>query len=135
MADPAATTTVLAASGQGAEHARRYELARQAATGGAADGWRHGLGVLAAKGVAYWMGTWATRSATGPPPSTAPTSQAELPLSTTTRSLSAHQSEGGEPASSACRSLLAPAVEAVVAVLAQMTLAHARSHIQKGPCP
>lgn len=123
------------AGGQASEHARRYELARQAATGGAADGWRHGLGVLAAKGMAYWMGTWAALCTTGEPPSTAPTSQAELPLSATTRSLSAHHSEGGESASSACRSLLAPAVEAVVAVLAQMTLAHARSPLPKEPCP
>jgi hypothetical protein len=132
VADPPA---VVEAGGHASEHARRYEQARQAATGGAADGWRHGLGVLAAKGVAYWMATWASLTPTGAPSPAGTTSQAELPLSTTTRSLSAHQPEGGESSSSACRSFLSPAADAVVAVLAQMTLAHARSPMQKGPFP
>lgn len=136
MADPpCGDTAIVEAGGQAPEHARRYEQARQAATGGAADGWRHGLGVLAAKGVAYWMATWASLAPTGAPPPVGTNPQAEPPLSATSRSLSAHQPQGGESSSSACRSFLSPAADAVVAVLAQMTLAHARTPMQKGPSP
>jgi hypothetical protein len=124
-ADSPGATTV-GAGGQAAEHARRYEQARQAATAGAADGWRHGLGVLAAKGVAYWMATWSSLTPTDAQPLVGTTTQAEPSLSTTTP-LPAHQPEGGELSGSACTSFLPQAADAVVAVLAQMTLAHARS--------
>lgn len=114
------------------EHARRYELLRQIAAGGPGEGWRHGLGVLAARGMAWWMATWASLSAPGSTPgtasSTAATPRAGLPLSATTRSLPARHHGGGESSSSACASLLpAATTAAVVKVLAQMTLAHARN--------
>jgi hypothetical protein len=127
VADP--PTAAVEAGGPAPEHARRYEQARQAATGDTADGWRHGLGVLAARGVAYWMAAWASLPPTDAPPPAGTTSRAEPSLSTTTRSLSAHQPEGGESSGSARTSFLPPAVDAVVAVLAQMTLAHTRSPI------
>jgi hypothetical protein len=103
------------------EHAARYELARQVAVSGGGEGWRHGLGVLATKGVAAWMGAWAAwapgaaRNRAGATPS-----QAEPSSSTETK-------KGGEPETgSACTSFPTPAAKDVVAVLAQMTLAHAR---------
>jgi hypothetical protein len=103
------------------EHARRYEQARQVATGGGADGWRHGLGVLAARGVAAWMATWATLTPPDARPRTRTTEQAEPSPATDPR-------EGGAQSTrSACTSFPPPAAAAVVAVLAQMTLAHARS--------
>ena len=80
------------------------------------------------------MATWAALTPTGIPPA-ATTPRAELPLSTTTRSLPAHHGEGGASDSSARGSLPPPTVEAVVAVLAQMTLAHARIPPQKGTVP
>ena len=77
------------------------------------------------------MATWAALTGTGAPSPVATTSQAELPVSATTP-LSAHYPKGGESSSSACRSLLPPATEAIVGVLAQMTLAHARGTPKKG---
>jgi hypothetical protein len=40
--------------------AERYEQLRQVVLGGQAEGWRHGLGVLANKGMAGWMAAWNT---------------------------------------------------------------------------
>ena len=111
------------------EHARRYEQARQVATGGGAQGWRHGLGVLAAKGVAFWMATWAALAATGARPPAGTTRQAEPPPSTDS------ENAGEELTGSACTSFPPQTADAVVAVLAQMTLAHARNPAQKGPAP
>jgi hypothetical protein len=107
------------------EHARRYEQARQVAASGGADGWRHGLGVLAARGVAAWMATWAALTPAGARPGSGTTEQAEPSPAT-------HPPEGGARSTgSACTSFPPPppppAAAAVVAVLAQMTLAHARS--------
>jgi hypothetical protein len=104
--------------------ADRYEQLRQAAAAGA-GGWRHGLGVLAAKGMAGWMAAWASLPAPAEPGDTpAATPRADSSLSTTTPSLPAPAEKGGmEPA----RESLPPAATAtVVAVLAQMTLAHTR---------
>jgi hypothetical protein len=104
------------------EHAARYEQARQVATGGGGEGWRHGLGVLATKGVAAWMGAWAAwapggaRNQAGATPS-----QAEPSSSNQTQ-------KGGETdTGSACTSFPPPAAKDVVAVLTQMALAHART--------
>ena len=95
------------------EHAARYELARQVAVDGDGEGWRHGLGLLATKGVAAWMGAWAAwapggaRNRAGATPS-----QAEPSSSTPTQ-------KGGEPETgSACTSFPPPAAQDVVAVLA-----------------
>jgi len=100
----------------------RYEQLRQAAAAGT-GGWRHGLGVLATKGVAGWMAAWAALPALAEPGDTpAATPRADSSLSTTTQSLPNPAVKGGlEPA----REVLPPAATAVaVAVLAQMTLAH-----------
>lgn len=118
--DPPAGTAGAQTGGDVHEHARRYEQARLVATGGGADGWRHGLGVLAAKGVAAWMATWAalTPGARSPAGTTA---QADPAPSTDPRK------GGAQSTGSACPSFPPPAATAIVAVLAQMTLAHARS--------
>src|SRR5437868_15452212 len=50
-----------------AQSAGRYELLRAAAASGS-GGWRHGLGVLAAKGMAARMGAWAAVEAASPRP-------------------------------------------------------------------
>jgi len=85
--------------------------------------------VLVAKGMVTWMAAWASLPAVaadpGGTPATAP--QADVSLSTATRSLSTPSTRGGEQSSSACTSLLsAVATAEIVSVLAQMTLAHAR---------
>jgi hypothetical protein len=108
----------------GAQLADRYEQLRQAAAAGS-GGWRHGLGVLATKGMAGWMAAWAAVSELAEPgDSPAATPRADSSLSTTTPSLPTHPEKGGpEPA----RESLPPAATAmVVAVLAQMTLACTR---------
>lgn len=111
-------------------HAHRYEQARQVALGGGVQGWRYGLGVLAARGVAAWMATWAALASTGAPDPSGTRVQAEPP------SAAERQKGGAGSAGSACAPFPTPAVDAVVAVLAQMTLAHARNPIQqKGPSP
>lgn len=106
-----------------AGHTVRYEQARQAAISGSGQGWRHGLGVLAAKGVAVWMATWTAWVGPGAPGSAGTTSaQAEPPTA------APHIRKGGEDVTgSACTSFPSPAADAVVAVLTQMTLAHARN--------
>jgi hypothetical protein len=111
-------------------HVRRYEQARQVAIGGGVQGWRYGLGVLAARGVAAWIATWAALASTrAPDPSgtrvqAAPASAAE------------EQKGGARSTGSACTPFPTPAADAVVAVLASMTLAHARNPTQqKGPSP
>lgn len=101
---------------------QRYEQLRAIATSGNAGGWRHGLGVLAVKGIVCWMAAWAALPAVVP----AATPQADASLSTSTPSLSAPASEGGS-SSSACVS--PPLTASIVAVLAQMTLAHARDTV------
>ena len=112
------------------EHAHRYEQARQVALGGGIQGWRYGLGVLAARGVAAWMATWAALVPTGAPDPSGTSVQAEPP------SAAESQKGGAGSTGSACTPFPTPAADAVVAVLAQMTLVHARNPIQqKGPSP
>jgi hypothetical protein len=104
---------------------RGYERLRDAASCGS-GGWRLGLGVLLTQGVVAWMAAW-----TALPASTADlggiaagSSRAES-LSTTTPSPATTSTEGGEK--SPARSSFLPAATAdIVAVLAAMTLAHAR---------
>ena len=74
--------------------AERYEQLRQAAATGA-GGWRHGLGVLAAKGMAGWMAAWAALPDPAEPGDTpAATPRADSSLSTTTQSLPAPGEKG-----------------------------------------
>lgn len=76
-----------------------YEQLRQVALAGHGDGWRHGLGVLAAKGVAGWMRACQTIT---PPPVPAPPA----------------------PPARGTVSALAPGGRELVAVMAAMALAH-----------
>ena len=121
-----------------AQSVSRYELLRAAAASGS-GGWRHGLGVLAAKGMAAWMAAWAAVEAAPPEPGatagTAP--QADASLSTTTRSPSTPITGGGDAGSTpACSPFLPAGTGQIVAVLAQMTLAHARTAGQRhAPAP
>jgi hypothetical protein len=116
-----------------AGHVVRYEFARQAAISGNGQGWRHGLGVLAAKGVAVWMATWTAWVGPGVPgPAGTTSTQAEPPAA------APYSWKGGEDVTgSACTPFPSPAAAAVVAVLTQMTLAHARNPIPtaKGASP
>lgn len=97
-----------------ADLAEGYERLRERVLAGAADGWRLGHAVLASKGMVAWIGAWATlhppapAAGTSAPVSTAPTT---LPLSTS----SSHP----------CALSSLPHAEQIVAVLAQMALAHA----------
>jgi hypothetical protein len=88
-----------AAGGPDSAPAERYEQLRQAVLGGHAEGWRHGLGVLTGRGLTGWMRAWTGSSAApaSPPVPTAPSPAGP-----------AAGDRAGE----------------VVAVLAQMTLAH-----------
>jgi hypothetical protein len=97
--------------------------------------------------MAAWMAAWASLPAQAGPPSAAPggrgtaqlliplgegaaASQAGASLSTPTPSTPAPSIQGGDASSPACTSLLPAlsphATSEIVAVLAQMTLAHAR---------
>jgi hypothetical protein len=104
----------------GHELTRRYEQLRDAAGSAGGDAWRHGLGVLATKGVAAWMAAW-----------TALAVPAAAAAGTTTAapSASAPTPDRGGQGASACApsSLPARTTSEIVAVLAQMTLAHARN--------
>jgi hypothetical protein len=115
----------------------RYEQLRAAAASGS-GGWRHGLGVLVARGMAAWMAAWAAVEAAPPEPGvtagTAP--QADASLSTTTRSLSAPTTGGGDAGSTpACSPFLPAGTDQIVAVLTQMTLAHAHAGQRYAPAP
>ena len=95
--------------------------------------------MLAAKGMAAWMAAWAAVEAASPEPGatagTAP--QADASLSTTTPSLSTPATGGGDAGSTpACLPFLPAGTDQIVAVLAQMTLAHARTAGQRyAPAP
>jgi hypothetical protein len=51
----------------------QYEQLREVALAGHADGWRHGLGVLAARGVAGWMAVCQSVPPAAPTPPASPT--------------------------------------------------------------
>jgi hypothetical protein len=90
-----------------------YEALREAVVCGRPEGWRLGHGVLVSKGMASWMGTWpalvsakvAGRAAPEPSDPSAPPVPSTSPFPTALSSLR----NAGE----------------VVAVIAQMALAHA----------
>ena len=87
-----------------------YEALREAVVGGYSHGWRHGHGVLAGRGVAAWITAWTTPA----PDAAGTTAQRSHPLSASrsttcqTPKVLSSRPDAGE----------------VVAVLAQMTLAH-----------
>jgi hypothetical protein len=117
-----------------AQSAGRHELLRAAAASGS-GGWRHGLGVLAAKGMAAWAAVEAASPEPGATAGTAP--QADASLSATTPSLSTLATGGGDAGSTpACLPFLPAGTDQIIAVLAQMTLAHARTAGQRyAPAP
>jgi len=87
-----------------------YEALREAVLGGRAEGWRHGYGTLAGRGMAAWM---ATRASLAPAPGAgtpAPTSDPSTPATsvTTDPSMLSSLRNAGE----------------IVSVVAQMALAH-----------
>jgi hypothetical protein len=98
VSDDNAITTL--GSADGCPLCAEYEQLRRVALDGHRDGWRHGLGVLAAKGMAGWMRACRTIA----PPAPAPTS------ATPSRGLVAG---------------LGPAARELVTVMAAMALAHA----------
>lgn len=98
MAD--ATAEATPAAGDGSRLCAEYEQLRQVALAGHREGWRHGLGVLAAKGVAGWMRACRTIAPTPAP----------IPPATSSR---------------VTVSALAPGAREFVAVMAAMALAHA----------
>lgn len=55
MADPPAAERPAGAVRDEAALTTRYEQLRRIALAGHAEGWRHGLGVLATRGVTGWM--------------------------------------------------------------------------------
>jgi hypothetical protein len=75
-----------------------YEQLRQVALGGHAEGWRHGLGVLATRGMTGWMNACRT---VAPQPATA-----------------------GPPTRGAGSDALAEGASELVSVMAAMALAH-----------
>jgi hypothetical protein len=75
----------------------QYEQLRQVALAGHAEGWRHGLGVLATRGVTGWMRACQTIPSPPAPPA---------------------------PARSAAADTLGAGAGEIVAVMAAMALAH-----------
>lgn len=88
--------------------------------------------MLAAKGMAAWAALEATPPERGATAGTTP--QADASLSAATPSPSAPGTQGGDAGSTAaCSSFLPAATAQIIAVLAQMTLAHARTAGQHHP--
>jgi hypothetical protein len=86
--------------------------------------------------MAAWMAAWAAVEAAPPGPgaTAGTTPQADASLSTTTPSPSTPSTRGGDVGStSACPSFLPAGTDQIVSVLAQMTLAHARTARQHHP--
>ena len=119
-----------------------YEQLRGIAVGGLGGGWRYGAAVLAASGMAAWMAAAATWAPHRPPADrrdgAAAQAQAERSPSVPDQSLSAISAEGGENAGSACPPLPPAATSQLIAVMAQLTLHHARAQARAaspGPAP
>ena len=103
----------------------RYERLRELVRTGQAGGWRHGLGVLSTRAMAAWMAAW-TALPTQPQvsPDAGTTSQADSVPVHFDPVPDHHSEKGGmEPA---CVRFPPAATTQIVAVLAQLTLAHAR---------
>jgi len=87
--------------------------------------------VLAASGMAAWMATAATWAPHRPPADsrdgTAAQAQAERSPSALDQSLSAISAEGGRNPGSACPPLPPAVTSQLIAVMAQLTLHHARA--------
>lgn len=93
-----------------------YEQLRERVRCGQPDGWRLGHGVLVGRGMVAWIAAWA---AIAPPPP-AGTQAPDPPSAPSTLSMSASTPSPSDPALSSL-----PGSGQIVAVLAQMALAHA----------
>jgi len=123
--------------------ASAYEQLRGIAASGLGGGWRYGAAVLAASGMAAWMASAATWTPQRPPAdrrdSAAAQPQAGQSSSAPDQSLPAIPAEGGKNTSPACPPLLPAATSQLIAVMAQLTLHHARArdqlraHVLAGP--
>ena len=109
----------------------RYERLRDLVSTGQAGGWRHGLGVLSARGMAAWIAAW-TALPVQPQVSAGAgtTSQADSVPVHFDPVPDHHSKEGG--AEPACVRFPPSATPQIVAVLAQLTLAHARCSADPG---
>jgi hypothetical protein len=109
----------------------RYEQLRDLVLAGQAGGWRHGLGVLAARGMAAWMAAWTTLPVQPQVSAGAGTTSQADSVPVHFDPVPAHHPEKGgmEPA---CVVLPPSAMPQIVAVLAQLTLAHARRSADPG---
>jgi hypothetical protein len=87
-----------------------YEALRAAAVGGQAQGWRHGYGILATRGMAAWMGAWA--------------SGAPAPAAGTPARLSDPSTPTPCPTTDPSTLSSLPHAGEIVSVVAQMALAH-----------
>ncbi len=101
-----------------------YEQLRKRVLAAGPDGWRLGHAVLAGKGMVAWIGAWTTLA-----PAPAAGTSAPDPPAPTTVSLSTPSTDP----STALSSL--PCAGQLVAVLAQMALAHARTPMPRTPMP
>lgn len=110
----------------------RYELLRELVLTGHSGGWRHGLGVLCTRGMAAWMAAWAALP-TGPHVSddAGTASQADS-VPVRFDPVPDHPEEKGGR-ESACTAFPLAATSRIVAVLAQLTLAHARRTADPAP--
>jgi hypothetical protein len=89
-----------------------------------ADGpgtWRYGRGLVAGRGMAAWLAAWAALDI----PAAGAAGRAAHPVSPAPQ-------EGGETSSTGCAPLPAGTSGDLVAVLAQMALAHARTTPTEG---
>ncbi len=92
-----------------------YEAMRAAVLSGHPEGWRHGHGVLASRGVAAWMATWAA-VAPAPAAGTPAPEPSDPPIPSPSRPTDHNPAA---PTLSSLRN-----AGEIVAVLAQMALAH-----------
>jgi len=95
-----------------------YEQLRRRVLADGPDAWQHGRGLVAGRGVAAWLAAWAALDI---PAAGVGGAGRAAPL------VSPAPQEGGETSSTGCASLAAGTGGDLVAVLAQMALAHARA--------
>ncbi|WP_239396992.1 hypothetical protein [Frankia sp. CiP3] len=116
-ADPADEATADSAAA-GDEIAEGYEQLRRRELADGPDAWRYGRGLLAGRGMAAWLAAWSALAI--PAAGTGGTGHAAPPASPGTQ-------EGGETRTTGRASPPAGTGDDLVAVLAQMALAHVRT--------
>jgi hypothetical protein len=104
--------------------ASAYEQLRGIAASGLGGGWRYGAAVLAASGMAAWMASAAAWTPERPPAGQRDGAAAQPQAG---QSLPAIPAKGGQNADPACAPLLPAATSQLIAVMAQLTLHHARA--------